>query len=98
MITIAKLNKKETKFLNDLWADLGAEYLEEEITKARLLKTFLRELKKVEKRNGYEPTKADITNAIGYFGASHYDSIEEFIFCFKDDLRAGAERYFETYY
>ncbi len=96
---LATLNKKETKFLNDCFGHIYSDKEMEKIYKKhRELKTFLRELKKVEKKHGYEPHEADITNAIGYFGFDHYESIEEFIYCFKDDLKEGAKRYFEYYY
>lgn len=99
MITIAKLNQKETKFYTDLYGDMSDKnILKEELEQARLIKTFLRELKKIEKKHGYTPHNLTVTGLIVEVGTSHYECIEEFIYCFKDDLKEGAQRYFETYY
>lgn len=96
---LLKLNKNEEKWINNLFEDIYDDNeLEELKTEYRMLKTFLKELKKVQKKYGYEPHEATIFNAIIYFGQWRYEEIEEFIYCFKDDLATGAQRYFETYY
>lgn len=84
-----QLNKKEMKFIDTIDDD--------EIMYYRKLKTFLRELKKVERRHGYEPHEATIMNVISYWGCSHYDSIEGYIYSFED-MTEASEKYFLNYY
>ena len=92
---LAKLNKEETQFAKDIAV---ITTVDEEILNLRQFKTFFRELNKIEKKHGYDPTKVSVTNLIGYFGEYHYEVIEEYVYCFKNNLKEGAKRYFETYY
>lgn len=94
---LAKLNKKELKFVED--TSLNEDDFEEQILENRRFKTFFRELKKIEKKHGYTyEAYPNIINMIGFYGFSRFEVIEEYIDCFKDDLKEGAKRYFEYYY
>jgi hypothetical protein len=95
---LAKLNKKETEFFTKAFDFYNEEKMQELLKEEALYKTFLNELKKVERKNGYEPHKANVTNMITYFGEYRFESIEYYVCCYKDDLKLGAERYFENYY
>ena len=97
MQKLQSLNKKEIAFFRSIHVGSEAE-LQDELEEMQLYKTFLHELKKIERRRGYDPTEADVTNMIGYFVFDHFEVIEEFVYCFKDDLKEGAKRYFEYYY
>ena len=92
-----KLNKKELSFLEELKHIYTEKEFQEQILEMRKLKTFLKELKKVEKKHGYEPIKTDTLGAVKYFGFDHYEVIEEYIYCFED-MGEASQRYFETYY
>lgn len=96
---LKKLTIKEYRFFKELHGDF---YTNEEmkylILEEMLFKTFLSELNKVLKKNGYEKINTNVTEMISYFGDYHFGYIEEFIFCYMEDLKKGAEEYFNYFY
>lgn len=105
---IAELNKKEREFLCELNTLDGhiineARY-DEEILFYRRLKTFIRELEKIERKHDYydgrrkEYLEGNICYLLSYVGADRFEHIEEFIYCFKNNLKEGAQAYFNYFY
>ena len=90
---MAKLNQKEIKFFKNLYEDIyNDEEIKEIITEQTKIKTFIKELNRIEKKNGYEPTKIDLLN----IDCILYEDIEYYIY--DNDGKKGAQQYFNNRY
>ena len=100
---LPKLNKQERDFIKE--TNINADGEIKDILFYRRVKKFQRELNKLTRQYVGEDDiniKRDLNNNIchilSYKGEYNFEVLEEYIYCFKDDLKAGAKRYFETYY
>ena len=93
---LEKLNKQEINFIKQTSLK---EYLEEDIQQMRQYKTFIKEIRKLEKKFGHDNFKdVNIMNMITKLGLIHFECLEDYVVLYADDLTAGARKYFDNYY
>lgn len=92
---LEKLTKEEIEFVKETSLE---SQLESSILESRKFKTFLTELKKIEKEFGYTPNNLDITNMITNLGFAMFENMEYYVSMYDDDLKKGARVYFNNYY